>query len=81
MIHPAWLVALAVVQVIAILLSVSFGFKTGYAAYKGEKPPEIDFSKIVPQKDEWESAPPPTGPSQRKKQTKPVEVGDDEANL
>ena len=68
MIHPAWLLVLAILQPVALLYAVSFGFKTGYAAYKGDKPPEIQFPKVIPQKDEWESAPGPISPTRQKRE-------------
>lgn len=67
MIHPAWLIAVAVVEAIAILYAVAFGFKAGYAAYKGDSPPEVDFSKLVPRKDDWDNMPAPFGPTEARR--------------
>ena len=74
MIHPAWLLAVVAIEAIVILYAVAFGFKAGYAAYKGDKPPAVDLSSIVPQKDEWASAPGPISPYLERKKRRRVAV-------
>jgi hypothetical protein len=77
MIHPAYLLILAVIEAIAILSAVAFGLRAGYAAYKGERPPASTLPSLpalVRPKDEWDDAPGPIGPTEERKNRAKVAV-------
>jgi hypothetical protein len=72
MIHPAYMLILAVIEAIAILSAVAFGFRAGYAAYKGDKPPAIALT--LPASEE--ELPLPIGPTAERKAKRLVTVED-----
>lgn len=77
MIHPAYMLILMAIEAIAILYAVAFGLRVRYSVDKGEKPPmpRLPSLPLVRQKDEWESAPGPIGPTEERKKREKVVVG------
>lgn len=73
MIHPAYMLILAVIEAIAILYAVAFGLRVRYAIDKGEKPPGIALTLFASE----EELPLPISPTAERKARRLVAVEDE----
>ncbi len=71
MIHPAYFIIFSIIQAIALLTAVAYGFRVGYAAYAKKEPPPAIIIGGTPKEDEL---PEPVSPSRQRRERQKQEV-------